>query len=93
MCIKNNKGIKLNNLKTLISKFEYFFSEDQGRFLIEIDKDNLKKVDKILKDNSVHFDELGIVADKNIELSDKIILSVDDLIKSYKTWLRKYMTN
>jgi phosphoribosylformylglycinamidine synthase len=93
MCIKSNKGIKLNNLKTLISKFEYFFSEDQGRFLIEIDKDNLKKVDKILKDNSVHFDELGIVTDKNIELSDKIILSVDDLIKSYKTWLRKYMTN
>ena len=93
MCIKSNKGIKLNNLKTLISKFEYFFSEDQGRFLIEIDKDNLKKVDKILKDNSVHFDELGIVTGKNIELSDKIILSVDDLIKSYKTWLRKYMTN
>ena len=93
MCIKNKKGIKLNNLKTLISKFEYFFSEDQGRFLIEIDKDNLKKVDKILKDNSVHFDELGIVTGKNIELSDKIILSVDDLIKSYKTWLRKYMTN
>ena len=53
----------------------------------------MKKVDKILKDNSVHFDELGIVTGKNIELSDKIILSVDDLIKSYKTWLRKYMTN
>ena len=93
MCIKSNKGIKLNNLKSLISKFEYFFSEDQGRYLIEINKDNYKKVDKILKDNSVHFDNLGVVTDKNIEFSNEINLSVDDLIKTYKTWLRKYMVN
>ena len=93
MCIKSNKGIKLNNLKSLISKFEYLFSEDQGRYLIEINKDNYQKVDKILKDNSVHFDNLGVVTDKNIEFSNEINLSVDDLIKTYKTWLRKYMTN
>ena len=93
MCIKSNKGIKLNNLKSLISKFEYFFSEDQGRYLIEINKDNYKKVDKILKDNSVHFDNLGVVTDKNIEFSNEINLSVDDLIKAYKTWLTTYMVN
>ena len=80
-------------MKSLISKFEYFFSEDQGRYLIEIYKDNYKKVDKILKDNSVHFDNLGVVTDKNIEFSNEINLSVDDLIKTYKTWLRKYMVN
>ena len=48
---------------------------------------------KSLKDNSIHYDELGYVIDKNIELSDEIKLSVDDLEKTYKNWLRKYMVS
>jgi phosphoribosylformylglycinamidine synthase len=93
MCIKSNKGIKLNKFKSLINKFEYFFGEDQGRYLIEITKDNYKKVKKILKDNSVHFDELGIVKDKNIDFSDELKLSIEDLIQANKVWLRKFMAN
>ena len=93
MCIKSNKGIKINNLKSLINKFEYFFGEDQGRYIIEITKDNLKKVDEILKENSVHFDELGLVIDDNVEFSDEMKLDVKDLIKANKTWLKNYMVN
>ena len=93
MCIKSNKGIKINNLKNLKNKFEYFFSEDQGRYLIEVEKNNFKKVEKILKDNSVHFDELGVVGVNKIEFSDEINLSIDDLIKTYRIWLKKYMVN
>ena len=93
MCLKGKKGIKINQLKGLINKFEYFFGEDQARYLVEIQKENLPKVDKILKENSVHYDELGTVVDENIEFSDEIKLSIDDLEKSYKSWLRKYMIN
>ena len=93
MCIKSKKGIKINQLKGLINKFEYFFGEDQARYLIEIRKEDQSKVVKILKDNSIHYDELGYVIDKNIELSDEIKLSVDDLEKTYKNWLRKYMVS
>ena len=93
MCIKSNKGMKINNLKNLINKFEYFFSEDQGRYLIEIKKDNFKKIEKSLKDNSVHFDELGIVTVDKFLFSDENNLSVDDLTKTYKDWLKKYMVN
>ena len=93
MCIKSNKGIKINNLKNLINKFEYFFSEDQGRYLIEVEKNNFKKVEKILKDNSVHFDELGVVGVNKIEFSDEINLHIDDLIKTNRIWLKKYIVN
>ena len=34
MCIKGNKGIKINKSKNLINEIEYFFAEDQGRYLI-----------------------------------------------------------
>ena len=93
MCIKGKKGLKVNQLKGLVNKFEYFFGEDQARYLVEIQKENLAKVLNILKENSVHYDELGLVMDKNIEFSDELKMSVDDLEKTYKNWLRKYMIN
>ena len=43
MCIKGNKGIKLNKSKNFMSEIEYFFSEDQGRYLIEINQKDFKK--------------------------------------------------
>ena len=41
----------------------------------------------------MHYDELGLVMDKNIDFSDELKMSVDDLEKTYKNWLRKYMIN
>ena len=43
MCIKGNKGINLKKPKFLINEIEYFFGEDQGRYIIEINQKNLKK--------------------------------------------------
>ena len=91
MCIKGNKGVKLNKLKSLINKFQYFFGEDQGRYIIEITKDNLKKVKEILNNNSVHYDELAIVVEKDIIIDEEPILSVDELRLSNKKWLKEYM--
>ena len=36
MCIKGKKGIKIKKPKYLINEIEYFFAEDQGRYIIEI---------------------------------------------------------
>ena len=66
MCIKGNKGIEFNKPKYFMSEIEYLFSEDQGRYVIEIEPKNLKKVISILNKNSVHFDELGKIIDKNM---------------------------
>ena len=59
MCIKGNKGIKFKKSKNLINEIEYFFAEDQGRYIIEINPKDLKEVNKILDKNSVHHEELG----------------------------------
>jgi len=91
MCIKGNKGIKLNQLKGLVNKFEYFFSEDQGRYIVEIKKKNTDKVNQILKNNSIHYDELGIVDDKMLIFNNDIKLSIEELKKAHTYWLSKYM--
>jgi len=91
MSILGNKGFKLNKLKILMNKFEYFFGEDQGRYILEISKDNLKKVETILKENSVHFDQLGVVTSKEIIIDNEPIINIDELIKYNTSWLKEYM--
>ena len=93
MCIKGKKGATLKKPNYLINEFEYLFGEDQGRYIIEISKDDLKNVTKILKDNSVHYDELGMVNEGDLIINDKTKVSIDDLIKSHTTWLTNYISN
>ena len=93
MCIKGNKGATLKKPNYLINQFEYLFGEDQGRYIVEISKDDLESATKILQENSVHFDELGSVIDDSLIIDDKTKVSIDDLIKSHTNWLTKYMEN
>ena len=55
------------------------------------EKENYKQVKEILEKNSVHYDELGIVLDKDIIIDEKTKVSIDDLIQSNNNWLKKYM--
>ncbi|MDB9718951.1 phosphoribosylformylglycinamidine synthase subunit PurL [Candidatus Pelagibacter sp.] len=93
MCIKGKKGATLKKPNYLINQFEYLFGEDQGRYIIEINKNDLESVTKILQQNSVHFDELGSVIDNSLIIDDKTKVSIDDLIKSHTNWLINYMDN
>jgi len=93
MCIKGNKGAKINSQLKLLNKFNYFFSEDQGRYIIEIQSQYVDKVKKILEENSVYFDELGVVTEDNLEFKDELNISIKDLGKKYKSWLENYMVN
>ena len=92
MCIKGNKGIELNKIKFLKSEIEYLFSEDQGRYIIEISASDLNSVIKILEKNSVHYDELGKIIENHIIINKKTKVTIDEL-KSYNTnWLTTYMS-
>jgi len=91
MCIKGNKGIQIKKPKFLINEIEYFFAEDQGRYLIEINPKDFKEVTKILDKNSVHYDEIGKIIDKDMIIDQKTKLTIDEL-KSYNTnWFKGYM--
>jgi len=93
MCIKGKKGATLKKTNYLINQFEYLFGEDQGRYIIEINKIDLENATKILQENSVHFDELGSVNDDSLIIDNKTKVSIDDLIKSHTNWLTNYMEN
>ncbi len=91
MCIKGNKGIQIKKPKFLINEIEYFFAEDQGRYLIEINPKDFKEVSQILDKNSVLYDEIGKIIDKDMIIDQKTKLTIDEL-RSYNTnWLKSYM--
>ena len=93
MCIKGNKGIKINSFKELTNKYEYFFGEDQGRYIIEIAKNNVQKVQEILNKNSVHYDDFGTIEQKMLTFDDDIILPIEQLADSHKYWLMEFINN
>ena len=92
MCIKGKKGATLKKPNYLINEFEYLFGEDQGRYIIEIEKNNLKNVTEILEKNSVHYDELGTVNENELVINDKSKVTIDELTKSHTNWLINYMS-
>ena len=92
MCIKGNKGIDLKKPKYLINEIEYFFAEDQGRYIVEITKKDQKKVTDLLNKNAVHFDELGTINEDQLYIDDKTKVTIDELKTSNTSWLTNYMS-
>ncbi len=91
MSIKGNRGIKLFSIDGLVNKFEYFFGEDQGRYIVEIKPENLKNVENMLKKDSIHFDKLGVIESNQITYGNDLKISIDDIKEGYKNWLKEYM--
>ena len=69
-----------------------FFAEDQGRYIIEINKKDFKKVAVVLNKNEVHFDELGTISKNEVYINDKTKVTIDELSTSNKSWLTNYMS-
>ena len=71
---------------------EYFLGEDQGRYIIEVARKDLKKVTDLLKKNAVHFDELGTILENELYIDDKTKVTIDELTSSNTSWLSTYMS-
>ena len=66
--------------------------QDQGRYIIEINPKDLKEVTKILDQNSVYYEELGIIIEKDMIINQKTKVTIDEL-KSYNSnWLNNFMS-
>ena len=83
-------GFKIQKPKKLKNLFEYFFGEDQGRYLIEISKNNLKKAQTITKKNSTFFEIFAEVQNDTFEVEKIFSLKTKDLHKHNNKWYKSY---
>tara|TARA_Y100000591_G_scaffold317756_1_gene327808 strand:- start:817 stop:3000 length:2184 start_codon:yes stop_codon:yes gene_type:complete len=90
MSIASKLGVKIQKPKKLTNLNEYFFGEDQSRYLLEISVDHLTKVEKNLKENNIFYELIGKTQKRYFEIEDEMKLDVNYLSKINNQWYYKY---
>ena len=90
MSLKSEFGAKIHKPKKFTNLFEYFFGEDQARYVIEIDAENYPYVEEILKENNVFFENIGLTQKEYIEIEGELKISNKDLFKINNQWYNNY---
>ena len=67
-----------------------FFGEDQARYIIEIEKFNLSKVEKIFKENEIYHENIGFTQNGYFEIEGELKISTKDLFKINNEWYNNY---
>ncbi len=90
MSIASGLGLKIYKPKKVNSSLEYFFGEDQGRYLVEISPDSLKKTQDFLKKNNVFFEVIAEVQNDTFEIVKMFTLKTKDLRKINNQWYNNF---
>ena len=90
MAMFSGIGVKIEKPKKLINLIAFLFGEDQSRYIIEVNKSNFVKVEKILKSNNVHFENIGLTQKKYFEIEGEMKVDINDLYKINNQWYNNY---
>ena len=90
MTFGSDYGIKIDKPKNLLNLMECYFSEDQGRYVIEIQPDNHNKISEFLNENNIFNETIGIVQKDYFEVSGQLKIKTNNLYKSNNTWYNNY---
>ena len=90
MSIASMLGLKINKPKKFSDLNEYFFSEDQGRYLLEIEKNNLEKIEKMLKKDNTFYEIVAEVQNDIFEIDKTLSIKTKELFKCNNQWFKKF---
>ncbi len=90
MSIGSNFGLKIYKPKKLTKLIKYLFGEDQGRYILEIDKEKLKKVEEILKNNNIFYEQIGLTQKDFFEIEDEFKIDIKKLYKINNQWYNNF---
>ena len=90
MSMGSSLGIKIEKSKKLRNLNEYFFGEDQGRYVLEIDEKNLAKVEKFLKNSNIFYEIIGKTQENYFEIEGEMKINTNFLFKANNQWYNNY---
>ena len=90
MTLLSEFGLKIEKPKKLSNQMEYYFGEDQGRYLITVDKDNLEKVKTLLAENNIFNEIVAFVQKDNFEIPGELKINTKELLKINNKWYDNY---
>ena len=90
MSLGSNLGVKILKPKKLTDLNQYFFGEDQGRYIVEVKKENLSQVEKLLVNNNIYFENIGYTQNNFFEIENELKIDINDLFKINNQWYNNY---
>ena len=90
MALSSNFGVKIHKPKKLTDLNSYFFGEDQARYIIEIEAKNLNKVEKILKEDNIYYENIGFTQKDYFEIEGELKINNKDLFKINNEWYNNF---
>tara|TARA_B100000941_G_C28491184_1_gene548036 strand:- start:746 stop:1993 length:1248 start_codon:yes stop_codon:yes gene_type:complete len=90
MAMSAKLGLKISKPRKLRNPTEYFFGEDQSRYILEVKNENLDKVQKYLKNNNIFYEIIGSTQKKYFEIEGEMKLDINDLCKINNQWYNNY---
>ncbi len=90
MSMGENIGVKIEKTKKLRNLNEYYFGEDQGRYILEISEKNLPLVEKSLKNNNIFYEIIGKTQKNIFEIEDEMKIDINVLFKANNQWYNNY---
>ena len=90
MTFKSGYGIKIDRPKNLSNLMEHYFSEDQGRYLIEVEPNNLSKISNILNKSNIFNETVGEIQKDYFEVKGELKIKINELYKVNNTWYNNY---
>ena len=90
MSISSGLGLKIYKPKKASNSLQYFFGEDQGRYLLEISPDSLKKIQIMLKKNNIFFEVIAEIQNDTFEIVETLSLKIKDLNKINNQWYNSF---
>ncbi len=90
MVLGSKIGAKIFKPKKLTNLLKYFFGEDQARYVIEIESNNHSKVEKILKEINIYYENIGHTQLDYLEIEDELKISTKDLFEKNNEWYNNY---
>lgn len=84
-CVMNRKK-KIGASISLNFKFRkdfYLFSETQSRIIISIDRNNKSELERILIENELPFEEIGVVGGEFLKINDVVRLNLNQIDEAY----------
>ena len=90
MCIAGKIGAKIKVPQNNPGIHKYLFGEDQSRYIIEVSKKNKNEVSKILEENNIYYDIIGMTQNDRISLENEFDVKLSELDELNTFWFRNY---
>ena len=88
--MKTNFGCLIKKPKSLTNHLKFFFGEDQGRYVIEVEQKNIKEVENLLKKNNIFFEIIGNTQKNFFEISGEMKIHIKELSKINNKWYNNF---